>query len=151
MTFAERHGRIVQIARTILYLLAAYCLAFSFWSYPVFIRDLVEYGRYLKSDTDNVCISEFCKKRWLAQFPNGRLGYVAWYNFSKSNKFENLKLTGQSENVVEEVFGKASSTKTHGKGAASRTYNYTPFPHVPSGQFQVHCTDGVIQSAEMFD
>ena len=153
----ERPGKarrgFIRAVRIILYSFAAYCFIFSVWTYPVFIKNLIDYSRYLKADADEVCVSELCRTRWLPKIKTrrlkGRLDYIAWYNFSKMTKFENLHLKGQSEDVIEKVFGKASTRISY--DPPHWTYNYHPFPNLAMMQFQVHCKDGIIQSAEMFD
>lgn len=146
--------KFIFAARVVLYSLAAYCFIFSVWTYPVFIKNLIDYSRYLKADTDEVCVSELCRTHWLPKIKTrrlkGRLDYIAWYNFSKMTKFENLHLKGQSEDVIEKVLGKASIIISYNP-PQGKTYNYHPIPRLAMMQFQVHCKDGIIQSAEMFD
>ena len=146
--------KFIFAARAVLYSLAAYCFIFSVWTYPVFIQNLIDYSRYLKADADEVCVSELCKTHWLPKSStgrlNGRLDYIAWYNFSKMTRFENLHLKGQSEDVIEKALGKSSIIISY-DFPHSKTYNYHPIPHLAMMQFQVHCQDGIIQSAEMFD
>ena len=147
--------KFIFAARAVLYSLAAYCFIFSVWTYPVFIKNLIDYSRYLKADVDEVCVSELCKTHWLPKSSTGRLkgrlDYIAWYNFSKMTKFEALHLKGQSEKLVEQIFGKPTSTLTY-HSPRRITYNYAPLPIINYvDQFQVHCKDGIIQSAEIFD
>lgn len=155
----KKRTKLIKTVRAILYICAIYCGIFCVLSSPKFIKDLVEYHNYLSSDIDEDLVRDFCQNSSqperceIIYLPtNGEhLDYHRWYHLSKMITFNKLRLKGQPESMVEKVYGRADEIRNYSKGENARTYNYYTLPHVFIGQFQIHCRNGVIVSAEPFD
>lgn len=93
----------------------------------------------------------------------GRRGpYTKWYNQHLRQLALDARLQGSHETRVADVLGLPSnimefwdvrdSSGNPAQGAhLIRTYEYYPYPYLPFSKFQVHCTEGIVRTLEMYD
>lgn len=88
--------------------------------------------------------------------------YTSWLNHRLKARAEQAQLVGAPADRVAAVLGSPDNVMefwevigANGKPAPGAkfvtTYEYYPYPWLPFSKFQVHTTDGVVRSLEMFD
>lgn len=88
--------------------------------------------------------------------------YTRWYNQQLRQRALDARLPGSPETRVGDVLGSPDNIMEFwevldasghpAKGAHFvRTYEYYPYPFLPFSKFQVHCTEGIVRTLEMYD
>lgn len=76
--------------------------------------------------------------------------YATWFNRRCQQLADESRLVGSPESDVVSILGRPTFHYA-GDDDARRTYNYAPWPFVPTAKFQVHCRDGIVESVEQLD
>ena len=76
--------------------------------------------------------------------------YATWFNRRCQQLADDSGLVGGPESHVIPILGRPTFHYA-GDDDSRRTYNYAPWPLLPTAKFQVHCRDGIVDSVEQFD
>lgn len=76
--------------------------------------------------------------------------YATWFNRRCQQLADESRLVGRPEGDIVSILGRPTFHYA-GDDDSSRTYNYAPWPFVPTAKFQVHCRDGIVESVEQLD
>lgn len=75
--------------------------------------------------------------------------YATWFNRRCQQLADQSGLVGRPESDVIPILGRP--TFHYVDDDSRRTYNYAPWPLLPTAKFQVHCRDGIVDFVEQFD